>query len=254
MSEPDLELRRIGEYGHFVAPLSQLAADVQAFTGRDLTPYLAETRAIMRDDQGVHPEEAAVLYMLTRACKPRIVLETGTFKGYSSSEIARALKANASGHLLTVDIAADTGEAVPAELTPHITFHRSTPSRRFAAEWPVDSRIDLFFHDSLHTFLNTFGELTWFARHYAAGAVIVCHDAKMDFMDGFGVGKAVRLFSRRLGVPFQVLDTTCGLAMLQWPEHVSAQAMEDVHAELVRLEKEARGSWPRRVLRRIARR
>lgn len=245
-----LELRRLGEYGHFVAPLSRIAADVQEFTGLPVLDYLSEVQAIERESQGVHPEEAAVLFLIARAAKPQFMLETGTFKGYSTQQIARALQLNGSGRLVTVDLATHTGEMVAAELMPWVTFHRGLASRDFAQTLTDNDSIDVFFHDSLHTFLNTLGELTWFAPHYASDALIVCHDAKMDFMDDFGVGKAVRLFAKRLDLQFCVLDTTCGLALLKWRVGASQQAVRQLQsevAEMIRLASQPlwRKAWRR---------
>jgi hypothetical protein len=246
-----IETRRIGEYGHFVSPLSQLAADVQEFLAVDLRPYLSEVHAIRRDEQGVHPEEAGILYLLFRARQPVLALETGTFKGYSTAEIARALRLNGAGHLITVDLATQTGAAVPPELLPFVTFHRGERSEAFAQTMPREQRLGIFFHDSLHTYLNALGELIWFADHYVPGAVIVCHDAKMDYLDDFGVGKAVRMFAARLGVQYRILDTTCGLAILKWPAEPPVQALASLRDEYGVLQRLANEGRIRKVLRRL---
>jgi hypothetical protein len=247
-----IETRRVGEYGHFVAPLSQLAADVEDFVGASLEPYRAETEAIRRDEQGVHPEEAAILYMLVRALRPSLMLETGTFKGYSTAEIARAMERNSAGHLVTVDLATETGGVVPPELLHRVTFHRGRPSAAFARELPHAPRLDLFFHDSLHTFMNTLGELIWFADHYSEKAVVVCHDAKMDYLDEFGVGKAVRMFARELGLEYRILDTTCGLAIIKWSAQLPEGALAGLRTKYSTMQARANEGLLRRALRRIA--
>jgi hypothetical protein len=132
LSASRLDTRRVGEYGHYVAALPQLVEDVCTFLSVDARQYIDELSSIDREGQGVHPEEAAMLYLLVRALQPQSVLETGTYKGYSTSEIARAIKLNGSGHLVTVDIAADTGSAVPQELITYISFERERPSRLYA--------------------------------------------------------------------------------------------------------------------------
>lgn len=248
-----LDLRRVGEYGHFVAPFVQLMADAEAFLGVDLSPYRSEVIGIHRDEQGVHPEEAGVLYLLVRGLRPGLTLETGTFKGYSTSEIARALQANQRGHLLTVDVAASSGTAVPQHLLPYVTFSRGEPSQAFAQRLPRDQRLNLFFHDSLHTFMNTLGELIWFADHLEPGAVIVCHDAKMDYLDDFGVGKAVRKFAGQLKLEYRILDTTCGLALLKWPARVPPAALATLREEYGLMQRRAYESRFKRILRKLAR-
>jgi len=246
-----INTRRVGEYGHFVASLPQLVSDLQEFLEVDLESFRHEVTTITRDEQGVHPEEAAVLYLLIRGLRPGLVLETGTFKGYSTAEIARALELNASGHLVTVDIASSTGEMVPPRLQPYVTFHRSEPSETFAAKLPAGQRLDLFFHDSLHTFMNTLGELVWFADRYAPGAVIVCHDAKMDYVDNFGVGKAVRRFASALGLSYRILDTTCGLAVLKWPHQPPGDRLAVLREEYGVLQRLANEGRLRRAVRKL---
>jgi predicted O-methyltransferase YrrM len=254
LSAPRLDTRRVGEYGHYVAALPQLVEDVCTFLSVDARQYIDELSSIDREGQGVHPEEAAMLYLLVRALQPQSVLETGTYKGYSTSEIARAIKLNGSGHLVTVDIAADTGSAVPQELITYISFERERPSRLYAEKLKSENRkIDFFFHDSLHTYMNTLGELIWFADSYADGATLVCHDAKMDFMDGFGVGKAVRRFAAALGLKYRVLDTTCGLALLKWDKGISAAALQGMREEHEALQRREHPNRFRRLMGRLAR-
>lgn len=229
-----LEERRLGEYGHFVAPLNQLLGDVSAHLhGLDLLKYLPEVEAIQRADQGVHPEEAAVLYCLVRAMRPALVLETGTFEGYSTAQLARALQSNGQGHLETVDLAAETGQRVPEGLRTFVTFRRNMPSKsmvRILSDRNV--RLDLFFHDSLHTYENTLSELISFAPFFKPGCVVICHDAKMDFKEGFGVARAVRKFVEAFGIPHVVLDTTCGLSLFRWPEDIEAEKVTNLLNDL----------------------
>lgn len=239
-----LETRRIGEYGHFVMPLRQILADLTSFlSGVELESVLSEIVRIGRADQGVHPEEAAILYALVRAIKPTLVLETGTFSGYSTTEIARALHANQSGHLLTVDIDINTGCLVPEELKPLITFYRGITSHEFSLRLAKsDERVDIFFHDSLHTYMNTMGELIWFSPFYQHDCLIICHDAKMDWKPEYGVGRAVREFAEALCMPYLILDTTCGLAVMRWTDQISKETLNKLRSGYVRLEKTKRVS------------
>jgi len=228
MTTEYFETRCLGEYGHYVAPLHMLLQDASLFLGLDdLTPYQAEMECISRASQGVHPEEAAILYGLVRAIQPKLVLETGTFEGYSTTQLARALYANGGGRLETVDIAEDTGFRVPENLRHVVTFRRGMHSREMVDILAAGhDRIDIFFHDSLHTYLNTLGELIAFSPLFNPGCVIVCHDAKMDFKEGFGVGRAIREYAEAIGLEFAVLDTTCGVAVTRWPAKPDKDKLE----------------------------
>lgn len=219
MDTETIDCRRIGEYGHYVMPLRDLLQDVSAFLGTaDLTIFRSEMENISRANQGVHPEEAAVLYGLVRALRPQLVLETGTFEGYSTTQLAKALHVNGIGRLETVDVANDTGTRVPEDLRHVVTFRRSMPSQQMVDILAQGEGLNIFFHDSAHNYLNTMGELIAFSPFFKPDCVIVCHDAKMDFMDGFGVGRAVRDFAAAFELPYSILDTTCGLAIMRWPE------------------------------------
>jgi len=163
-----LESRRLGEYGHYILPLTDLLAEAALFLGleTDMFRYHKETCSILRASQGVHPEEAAVLYGLVRSLKPQLILETGTFEGYSTAEIARALQKNGTGHLVSVDIADKTGFRVPDNLQQFVTFRRSMSSLAMTtvlAQQKVS--VELFFHDSAHTYCNALEEFIAFAPH-----------------------------------------------------------------------------------------
>jgi len=241
--------RRVGEYGTFVAPLEQLLDDASAFLEIDVRRFADEVQSIDRHDMGVHPEEAAILYALTRALRPDVIVETGTFKGFSTAEIARALRANGAGRITTIDIASDSGEMVPRELRDLVTFERGEPSWKIARRLRSESaRIDLFFHDSLHTYTNALQEIVEFSPCFAPGCVVLCHDAKMDVLDDFGVGRAVRRIATSVGVEYRILDSTCGLAMMRWPaqttpaqnaalvsEYEKAKRSEVMHARVNRV-------------------
>lgn len=55
------------------------------------------------DDMGVEAEVAEFLYALVRVLKPRVVVESGTGRGYASFAIAAALDANGAGVLHTFE-------------------------------------------------------------------------------------------------------------------------------------------------------
>jgi hypothetical protein len=143
--------------------------------------------------------------------------------------------------LFTVDIDPAAGDLVPEELKAFVTFHRGMSSQAFRLGLERDhAGIDLFFHDSLHTYMNALGELTWFAPYFRPGSVIICHDAKMDYMPDFGVGRAVREFTKELHLPYRILDTTCGMALIHWPENVPFSDVDKLQAAYERNERQAR--------------
>lgn len=55
---------------------------------------------LFRDWNYGHPK---VLYGLIRSMKPQVIVEIGTYRGYSSAWMAKALQENNTGHIYTVD-------------------------------------------------------------------------------------------------------------------------------------------------------
>lgn len=58
----------------------------------------------MFDPMTAEKEVLDLLYAIVRALKPRLVVETGTFSGISSTYIARALRENGRGRLITCEM------------------------------------------------------------------------------------------------------------------------------------------------------
>lgn len=122
-----------------------------------------------------------VLYLLVRAARPRIVVETGVLYGASSSHILAALECNGQGKLYSIDLARDDREPshdffIPGELKPrwHLTLGDSR--RKLPPLLARLNTIDLFHHDSLHTFGHMIWEYETAFGHLAPGGVLSSDD------------------------------------------------------------------------------
>lgn len=74
------------------------------FTGSN-NPLCQETSLWeTRDEQSAEKEVSDFLYALVRLLKPRVVVETGCWKGDSTIAIAKAVKENGRGELFSCDI------------------------------------------------------------------------------------------------------------------------------------------------------
>lgn len=105
-----------------------------------------------------------LLYALVRAVKPRVSVETGVANGSSTTFILSALKANGSGELRSLDLPVtpdgktfipegrQPGWLVPSSLHPY--WHLSLGDTRILLPALLKDlkRIDLFFHDSDHSY------------------------------------------------------------------------------------------------------
>ena len=118
------------------------------------------------------------LYVLIRIAKPRIVVETGVFDGHSSAVILQALNDNKSGSLISIDLPAtatiigSTDGMKETKLPPDCIPGWSIPdylrdrhnlilgdSKEILPELVAQySPIDIFIHDSLHTYEHMYFE------------------------------------------------------------------------------------------------
>ncbi len=93
--------------------------------------------------------EAELTYLALRETRPAAVVEIGSFHGWSTTWILRALRDNGSGRLHTFDLVDHATRSVPAELAgDQWTFVRGDV-RQTAGQLPADP--GYVFVDALHT-------------------------------------------------------------------------------------------------------
>lgn len=122
-------------------------------------------------------------YAIARSIRPRAAVETGVCYGVVSAYLLAALEANRDGHLFSIDLPPlgkngddYIGWLVPRELRRRWTLDRGT-SRRLLG--PLVERlrsIDMFVHDSQHTYRNMRFEFetVWSALRH--GGVLISDD------------------------------------------------------------------------------
>jgi len=155
----------------------------------------------------VGAELSNILYELCRYFNPDIVVETGVARGISSSYILGALEANNKGHLYSIDMPGEE-EGESGWLIPDYLKHRwhLTTGRTADKLQPLLaglSKIDIFLHDSEHTYENMTWEfrLTW--QHLKPGGLLLSHN--IDYNDAFTD------FCRSVGLEGCILNETGGL-------------------------------------------
>src|SRR4051794_1951743 len=107
---------------------------------------------------GATPQfDCETIYLLVRSLKPEVVVETGVCYGASSAYILQALKDNGRGELYSIDLGNSPDEPpndyfVPRPLRDrwHLIIGDSKDELPQLLERL--GRIDLFHHDSLHTY------------------------------------------------------------------------------------------------------
>lgn len=128
----------------------------------------------MIDGWTAEVEALEFLYGLVRLLKPASVLETGTWHGYASIAVGRALKANGFGHMTTLETDVESYSIavrnIMEEKLEEVIRCLNLPSLEFTP----DDVVDLLFLDSE---LGIRGdEFSHFLPYLKQGSIIVFHD------------------------------------------------------------------------------
>lgn len=121
-----------------------------------------------------------------RACRflrPKTVVETGVAYGVTSAYILQALAENNCGDLHSIDLPplvsdADryVGHFVPQELRTRWKLYRGSAKRLLPTVLRETGAIDLFVHDSLHTYSHMKWEFEVAVRSLRPGGVLIFDD------------------------------------------------------------------------------
>lgn len=162
------------------------------------------------------------LYVLVRAARPKVVVETGVLYGGSSAHILAALAANGSGELHSIDLGCGPGEPphdflVHTDLRPRWDYvigdSRTELPRLLARVEPID----MFHHDSLHTFEHMTWEYETAVQHLTPNGILSSHDVRTaDSICGIFRENAFPAFCRRKGLRYTLADNS-GLALRSAP-------------------------------------
>jgi predicted O-methyltransferase YrrM len=124
---------------------------------------------------------ARLLYLLCRAMRPNVVVETGVARGVSSAFILKAMEKNGEGTLHSIDLPPlageqDVGFLVPGTLRSRWRLSRGVSKRVLPQICREVGTVDIFIHDSLHTKANVRRELQTVAPVLAPRSIVVADD------------------------------------------------------------------------------
>lgn len=126
---------------------------------------------------------ARVCYAACRLLQADVVVETGVAYGVTTAFVLKALSLNNKGMLISIDLPplgkdadAFVGFLVPEEFKNRWVLHRGTSKRMLPKLLPEIGKVDLFIHDSLHTYWNIKRELDMVTPFLARPAIVVCDD------------------------------------------------------------------------------
>ncbi|SMH72306.1 class I SAM-dependent methyltransferase [Candidatus Nitrosotalea okcheonensis] len=140
------------------------------------------------------PLRGPLLYIIMRMIKPQIIVETGVASGASSAFLLKALEKNNLGHLHSIDIPAipgnDTivrlppdkkpGWLVPDDLRNRWTYHEGKSSIILKPLLVDLKQVDVFIHDSEHTYENMKFEYEIAWPFIKPGGILASDDIKWN--------------------------------------------------------------------------
>jgi predicted O-methyltransferase YrrM len=152
--------------------------------------------------------ENKYLYHIVRYLEPRVVIETGVHYGISTAFILQAINDNKKGILISIDLpnkeyktdfetitqilprGRETGFVVPDKLRENWTLQIGDAKDYLETYCEKEAPIDLFHHDSEHTYNQMMFEFKTVWPYLKKGGMIVCDDADTnEALITFGIEK-----------------------------------------------------------------
>ena len=126
-----------------------------------------------------------VLYSIIRKTKPRIVIETGIANGLSTRLILSALNKNEQGKLISVDINNDAGGLLNCFNTSRWICKIGKPKEGLMGALNMVDELDIFIHDSDHSYENMLFEYQNAYKKIARGGLLLSDDVNANnaFLD-----------------------------------------------------------------------
>ena len=133
-------------------------------------------------------EDYRTWYIVTRILKPEIVVETGVFHGFSSLSFLLAMEENNEGHLYSIDLPSpkllssgkEPGWVVPEHLRKRWDLRFGTSSELLPSLLEEVKMVDIFLHDSEHSYENMYWEYKTAWRYIRKGGLLLSHDITLN--------------------------------------------------------------------------
>jgi len=183
----------------FEDELEELDAYVEEFLKKlELKKYPSKEKPYPAD-YSINSDSRKFLYILCRILKPRNIIETGVAYGLSSIYILKALDSNKSGTLHSIDAVFRPwqeknmiGAIIPNELRKRWKFNLGKSNDVLEEIFNRIDNVDIFIHDSLHTYKNMMFEFDCAERNLDENGIIISddvldNDAFFDFTNKKGL-------------------------------------------------------------------
>jgi predicted O-methyltransferase YrrM len=169
-------------YGMWDA-VARFAAEIRA---SDFMAEMVRRRDAFGSEGAMGAIDCATLYGLTRWVRPTVIVESGGYIGMSSAFILKALADEklATAKLYSIELSqeCDQGALIPDELRS--ASGSFVPMRGKVEDFlkgdRLPSLIDMFLHDSSHSYRHMLWEFRQFWPRLRDGGLLVSHDVQMN--------------------------------------------------------------------------
>jgi len=150
---------------------------IRIFQDQNIEKWIAEYDLF---PGSVGPKTACYLYELIRETKPLLVFEIGAYLGFSTLHIAKALKENGFGKLVSFDLITCWAEATihEAGLSDQVQFMQGfsdVMARQYVAT-VKDAKADILFIDGDHTRRGCVRDFNTLQGYVRTGGYVIFHD------------------------------------------------------------------------------
>lgn len=129
-----------------------------------------------------------IAYVVCRAIKPDVVVETGAKDGISTTYILQALRGNHKGKLYSIDLRdntleklkIETGWLIPSYLRDRWTLIEGKSSEKLIPLLNELNKIDIFHHDSDHSYSNMKFEYETAWKYLQSNGILLSDDIKLN--------------------------------------------------------------------------
>ena len=177
----EVDRERIGQIacstGRSATTIQQYVAEIEQFDWNE--PQMSEVWN-ERGPSMMSGRDGLTLYGLVRALRPKVCVETGVGGGCSSTYVLTALERNGAGELFSIDVEGPHqehyGELIPTQLRSRWNLKIQNSKPLLPELLQGLERIELFVHDSQHTFrhMRWEYELAW--EYLRFGGCLASHD------------------------------------------------------------------------------
>lgn len=164
---------------------------------------------MMTEDRlAIEPEYGIILKDLIIESKPKVIIEIGTGKGFSTSFLLQAVNKNKWGTIYTFD-SVIRKPYVWKELGIDDSRLRKFNKEFSLSQKLLPKKIDFVFHDAGHYFEHVKGDLDFVLPRMSDHGIVAIH----DIIYSYDMGEKVKKMFEEMGWIYQEYREGCGLGI-----------------------------------------